>query len=51
MTFLPCDLVCYYTSLGVGTLKEPSASLVVSNRGVSELQAEFRALALVLSRR
>src|SRR6185437_4800305 len=42
MTLLPGDLICCGTSLGVGSIKEPISSLIVSIDGIGELRNEFR---------
>lgn len=42
MTLLPGDLICCGTSLGVGSIKEPISSLIVSIDGIGELRSEFR---------
>jgi 2-keto-4-pentenoate hydratase/2-oxohepta-3-ene-1,7-dioic acid hydratase in catechol pathway len=42
MTLLPGDLICCGTSLGVGTIKEPTNSLVIAIDGIGELKTEFR---------
>ncbi|HUN99584.1 MAG TPA: fumarylacetoacetate hydrolase family protein [Bradyrhizobium sp.] len=42
MTLLPGDLICCGTSLGVGSVKEPISSLIVSIDGIGELRNEFR---------
>jgi 2-keto-4-pentenoate hydratase/2-oxohepta-3-ene-1,7-dioic acid hydratase in catechol pathway len=42
MTLLPGDLICCGTSLGVGSVKEPTTSLVVAIEGIGELKTEFR---------
>jgi 2-keto-4-pentenoate hydratase/2-oxohepta-3-ene-1,7-dioic acid hydratase in catechol pathway len=42
MTLLPGDLICCGTSLGVGSIKEPVSSLVVSIEAIGELKTEFR---------
>jgi len=42
MTLLPGDLICCGTSLGVGSIKEPNSSLIVSIDGIGELRNAFR---------
>ena len=42
MTLLPGDLICCGTSLGVGSVKEPTTSLGVTIEGIGELKTEFR---------
>ncbi|SDR94179.1 fumarylacetoacetate hydrolase family protein [Bradyrhizobium canariense] len=42
MTLFPGDLICCGTSLGVGSIKEASSSLVIAIDGIGELKTEFR---------
>jgi 2-keto-4-pentenoate hydratase/2-oxohepta-3-ene-1,7-dioic acid hydratase in catechol pathway len=42
MTLLPGDLICCGTSLGVGSLKDKTSSLVIAIDGIGELRTEFR---------
>jgi 2-keto-4-pentenoate hydratase/2-oxohepta-3-ene-1,7-dioic acid hydratase in catechol pathway len=42
MTLLPGDLICCGTSLGVGSLKDKTSSLVIAIDGIGELKTEFR---------